>query len=368
MNYNKIFNKAFSSLTPITKNKEICSNVMERAKKMNEKKKITFKRPLAVVIAAAATIAAATISVGAATGWDFNGAFDSLFKKNTEWMKTSPDYQENDIYEGGFDFSKYGKELDLHYTFDDYTLSIKGVIADETTAYIVYDVVFDKDYDYKEKKDYTNWEMISLIETTDKAMHTNDGDIISVDDNRFTFYQMATGSTENKTLAGNTLVVDFYRLSRGIENSVDCDALYSEEQTLDCGLTVEIPVDFPIYEPRALTVSEENSKANLIDWKNGKEFEVEAKLETISISPLSCDFSFMTVIPADGLSKGDGYGLDDFYFTDTSGKQIEFHVNSYSVDVDYETGAMRYHVRLNKPIDPDNIVSATVGGTTIELK
>jgi len=364
--YRKIFDKAFSNLSPLTDSKVIISNTIERTKNMKTtetKKRASLKKPVTIAAAIVFGVTAATVSVGAATGWNFNEAFNSIFRQRTEVFETTPDYQE---YKADFDFEKYGKGLDLHYSFDDYSLNIKGVIADESTAYIVYDVVFDKDYDYGEKDRYTPWEMKVILETADKAMHTNGGNIISIDDNRFTFYQMATGSTENKTLAGNTLVIDFYGLIRGIENSVDCDALYSEEQALDCGLTVEIPIDFPLYKPRILTVPEENSKANLIDWKNGKEINVEAKLETISLSPLSCDFSFMTGIATEKLTKGDCYDLGDFSFTDTDGNETIFSNNSYSIKVE-DNGRMRYHVHLTQPIEHDEITSVTIGGATIKL-
>ncbi len=360
MNFKEIFKQAFDCVSPVSNDEEIFKGVMERTENMNTKRKIKLKKPVFAVLAAVTAVAAATVTAGAATGWNFNGAFDSIFRQRTEWMETMPELQE---YKSGFDFSKYGKELDLHYSFDSYTLNINGVIADESTAYVVYEVIFDESYDYKEKKGYTPWEMTAILETADLAMNTNDDGLIAADDNRFMFYKMATSGKEDKPLIGNTLVLDFYRLSRGIENSIECDELYSEEQTLDCGLTVEIPVDFPIYNAKEYTVDE---KAYLIDYKGGEKFEVEAELETISVSPLSCNFSFMTEISAELLSKGGCYCLDDFYFTDKSGNEIIFANNSYMVDVE-DNGRMRYHVHLNQPIEPDNIASITVGGITIEL-
>lgn len=361
MDNKEIFSKAFSCLTPLSDNETIYNNVTERAKKMNSKKKISMKKPLSVLLAAALTIAAATVSVGAATGWNFNGAFDSIFRQRTEAFEAAPDYRE---YKSGFDFQKYGKELDLHYSFKNYALNIKGVIADNSTAYVVYDVIFDKAYDYGEKDKYTPWDMIAILETADKAMNTGSDGIISVDNNRFTFYKMATSSDESKTLVGNTLVLQFYRLTRGIENSVDCEEYYSEEQTLDCGITVEIPVDFPVYSPKVYSFIEENSKEYLLDYINGEEYRVDAKLETVSISPLSCDFSFMTEAPEGGFSKGECYMLDDFSFTDKNGNEIIISNTSYSIDVE-DNGRMSYHVPLNQPIEPDEIESVTVGGTTV---
>lgn len=357
----KEYNELFNRISPQSSNVEFLSEILGKAEKMKKKNKISIKKPIIAAFAAVFTLAAATVTVGAATGWDFNGGFDAVFKNRTEQYAT-----ENQVYESGFDFARYGKELDLHYTFDDYTLNIYGVIADKSTAYIMYDVVFDEDFDYKEKEKYTQWDMTAILETADSAMHTNDGHLIAVDGNRFTFYQMATSGKEGINLSGNTLVLNLYRLERGIEQSVECDELYSESQSVDCGLTVEIPVDFPLYDSKIYTVPEEKRRTYLIDHINGKEFNVEAKLETIEISPLSCEFSFLTDIAERGLEKGDCYTLDDFHFTYKDGKEVIFANNSYMIDVD-ETGRQRYHIHLNQPIEPDKINSVTVGGTTIAI-
>lgn len=184
------------------------------------------------------------------------------------------------------------------------------------------------------------------------------------------FVKIISNSNKRKkdiNLAGNTLVLNFSGLGRGIENGVECDELYSESQIVDCGLTVEIPVDFPLYKSKAYVVSEGNSKAYLIDYKNGVEFNVEAKLETIEISPLSCEFSFMTDIGERWSEKGDCYSLGAFSFTYKDGTEIIFAISSYMIHVD-ETGRQRYHVHLNQPIAPDKISSVTVGGTTVVIE
>ena len=44
----------------------------------------------------------------------------------------------------------------------------------------------------------------------------------------------------------------------------------------------------------------------------GEEYKIDAMLESITISQLSCEFIFMTPIGTEMLSKGDGYHLDGF--------------------------------------------------------
>ena len=356
----KEYNELFNRISPQSSNEEFLSQILRKAEIVEKKNKVRMKKPVIAAFAAVFTLAAATITVGAATGWDFNSGFDAVFKNRSEQYINTP------VYQPGFDFAKYGKELDQHYTFDDYTLNIYGVIADESTAYVMYDVVFDEDFDYKEKKNYTAWDMKAILETADSAMTTNDGNLIAADGNRFTFYKMATSGKENINLAGNTLIFNLYRLERGIENSVECDELYSESQVVDCGITIEIPVDFPIYSPVTYSVSSDKANSYLIDYVGGEEYKIDAMLESITISQLSCEFIFMTPIGTEMLSKGDGYHLDGFSVVYEDGEEVIFVNNSYTMDVE-ESGRMRYRIHLNQPIDPDRISSVTVGGTTIAI-
>lgn len=356
----KEYIELFDRISPQSSNEEFLSQILGKAEIMKKKNKISIKKPIIVAFAAVFTFAAATVTVGAATGWDFNGGFDAVFKNRTE--QYASEYQ---AYETGFDFAKYGKELDLHYTFDDYTLNIHGVIADKSSAYVVYDVIFDEDYDYGEKEKYTPWDMIMIMETADRAMISNNNELIKADGNRFTFYHMAS-STEENPIAGNTLVLEFIRLERGITQSVKYDELYSEVQNLNCELTVEIPVDFDICESVSPNISASDKKAYLIDYVNNEPVKVEAKLEKIELSPLSCEFVFMTDIADDGLVKGEAYTLDEFFFTYKNGEIVSCTYDCL-IGVE-ESGEMRFNVNLNQPIEPDKISSVTVGGTTIEIE
>ena len=87
MDNKEIFIKAFSQLDPLTDNETMLKNVKERAEKMNTGKRISFKKPLAVIAAAVLTVTAATISVGAATDWDYFGVFGQIFGKRGENIK-----------------------------------------------------------------------------------------------------------------------------------------------------------------------------------------------------------------------------------------------------------------------------------------
>ena len=84
MNYKKIIDDSFSTLTPLTVNEEIIRNVTERAEKMEKKKRISIKKPVIAVCAAVAAVAVGTISVGAATNWGYIDYFKNMFAQNYE--------------------------------------------------------------------------------------------------------------------------------------------------------------------------------------------------------------------------------------------------------------------------------------------
>lgn len=355
--YKKIFDKAFSGLSPLTDSKKIAENVIERTNNMKtsrNKKYISFKKPIAIAAAAVFGITAATVSVGAATGWNFNKAFGKIFETEKSALDNCSSNED-------FDFSKYGKSLDLHYEFENHSVNIKGIIADETTAYVIYDIIFDEDYDYKPKENYREWFSTMTIDTPDSCMNTYWNEIISTEDNRFTFYSLATGGDEGKTLSGNTLIIDFPSLYR--ENDSDNPM---DWQILECGINVEIPVDFPVYEKKTIPAPEDN-KAYLIHGAGAKEFKIDAALEKIELSPFSCNFAFKTSLtPEEFYKDGNSYLIDKFSFTDKNGNEILYDKNSYSIYFD-ESGRLFYHTYLRTPIAPDEITAITVGGITVPL-
>lgn len=65
MNYKKIFDSSFSTLTPLTTNEEIVRNVTERAGKMERKKKSNVKKKTMAIFAAVAVLMVGTIAAAA---------------------------------------------------------------------------------------------------------------------------------------------------------------------------------------------------------------------------------------------------------------------------------------------------------------
>lgn len=184
MNYKKIIDESFSTLTPLTANEEIIKNVTERAEKMEKKKRISIKKPIIAVCAAVAAVAVGTISVGAVTNWGYMDYFKNMFAKNYEGnvavnteikevpVQTNAEYQ--DISEittvanelnapvttvsdatvqttekveyvpeqpiGTFDFEKHGKALDLTMEGNGVTATVDGILVYDDMCYFVYTV------------------------------------------------------------------------------------------------------------------------------------------------------------------------------------------------------------------------------------
>ncbi len=125
MNYKKIFDDSFSTLTPLTVNEEIIRNVTERAEKMEKKKRISINKPVIAVCAAVAAVAVGTISVGAASGWNLPEIIHSWFGGNESIaMENLADVTAENITDN---FSK----LDFE---------IKGAISDDNITSIFMEV------------------------------------------------------------------------------------------------------------------------------------------------------------------------------------------------------------------------------------
>lgn len=84
MNYSEMFKKSFSSVSPVKNDKELLKSVLERTEKMENKKKMSLKKPLIAVCAAVIAITMATVTVGAANDWDYVGMFKIIFGDKAE--------------------------------------------------------------------------------------------------------------------------------------------------------------------------------------------------------------------------------------------------------------------------------------------
>lgn len=140
------YKRLFNSIAPIKSDEELLKAVLDRKaeKNMSPKKKFS-KKAILIPAAAAALLGTTAIGVSAAYQWNLPAAFEDMFRDRFEQYNGTSDVKTKNVM---FDFSVIGKELDLTYNFDNFDVVIKGIAADEHSAYLLYDVVFAEDYDY----------------------------------------------------------------------------------------------------------------------------------------------------------------------------------------------------------------------------
>lgn len=393
MSIEKRLRESFSEITPPTDNGTITRNVIERAENMdknNESRKPRMNRAAITIIAAAAVLATVTVSVGAATGWSFNRTLDQANQQivnnhgahhvtaySTDEAQRSPDSADTTVIKPQtqpFDYLAGGKELDLWYSFDDFKLNIKGICADDFMAYVLYDIIFDEDFDYSPKAGWTAWQVASTPKAVDKALDEQPElgmvcsfgeDVISREGNILHCYSMPMMSPEY-TWVGKTLTLDFMNVSRYIPTSPKEDTPDNGIEELsfgENGLHVEIPIDFAIFEP---TVWEINQPADLSANENNRIMYGDNATGTVkyfSASPLS----WRAYVEADTskFEKGSvGYYLDLII---SAGEEPVKTTKGVGYTWGDDNGQGKVGL-FESPVDPSDITSISICGKTFELK
>ncbi len=374
MNIDRNIRESFSEITPLTDNETIIRNVLERANNMKESRKPRLHKGAVAAIAAAAVLITATVSVGAATDWDFNLGFGEAiksigtkYKNDAGITDAEPGVQTKtsswDGYDKQFDFLSAGKELDLWYDFDGYKLNFKGVCADEYAAYLLVDIVFDEDFDYAPKEGWTDWELCAVIDAVSEnhpelgGVCTMGEGIISQEGNIVHCYNVAMLFSD-ETWEGNTMTIDIgegpRRYLPGV--SEQDDSAWKDKEVLDCGLHIEIPMDFDLCESRVYTFDEQ---IDLSAVEHNREWYGEGRtgtLKSFRVSPLTWSIEFDA--DTSFFEKGDAYELD---------LEINLRDRTLTADDLLNGYGTMYNSIFTKPIDPDDIVSITVCGQTFPV-
>ena len=389
MSIEKRLRDSFSEITPPTDNVTMVRNVIERAENMNknESRKPRLNRAAVIVIAAAAVLAAATVSVGAANGWSFNSAFEQVNQtiadhhavtvystaeagQNAESAETAVSAESVKLSEP-FDYLSGGKELDLWYSFDDFKLNIKGICADDFSAYVLYDIIFNEDFDYSPKAGWTEWEVTAIPDAVDKALaeqpelgmvYTFSEGVISREGNVLHCYLMPMLFNEY-TWGGKTMTLDFDSMWRYVPSHSESEEI-SQREILsfgENGLHVEIPIDFQLFET---TTWEINKPVDLSANESNRNFygeNISGTVTNFSATPLG----YRVFVEADtsDFTKGDCYTLDmSFNVGGTTVSTAPGHGFSWTnSDGEGEIGIFTH------PIDPADISSITICGQTYEL-
>lgn len=376
MNDHMRFKNSFSEVTPPTNNETIVRNVIERANNMSEKKKLGISKRAVAVLAAAVVLVGAAVSVGAATNWSFNLSMGKAMEDIGSKYEAPAEVQtaeEEPEEQSGFDFLSTGKELDQWYSFDDYKLNIRGVCADEKVAYLLMDVVFDDDIDCAPKDGWTDWDIISVLDTVelyDEERPQIGGlvtimshGIISQEGNTVHLYvqaQLRSGAS----WSGQTMTVE---IKDGPFRCIPTTSEKSEQPYLNMeqyegGVSLEIPIDFPLYESKVYTFDESldlsSVELNRIYYGEG----LTGMLKYVKVSP----FSWEVMVEADTsmFLKSECYDFDITFSTDSGTVRTPAGYGS----MDVADGSQTDSGLFTPAVAPDEIRSVTVCGREFALK
>ena len=330
MNYKKIIKDSFSTLAPLTVNEEIIRNVTERAEKMEKKKRIAFKKPLAIIAAAVLTVAAATISVGAATDWDYFGVFGQIFGKSGENIK------DNVVPEATV----------LCDTIDTMDFEIVAAAADKHSVMIIIDVYPENGF--------------KLVEETEH------GTIIHPIWDLF-----ITFDSENISGSVNPLEVSEEKVRLNVRMNTLTE-IKNEKVTVKAAQKFE-----PVYENGFTTESyggDYNWSAEFMVSYTGEEIRYEKEL-TVPCTVGSATVTGIEISPISAYVEGERldnlfgeYGsYDENYVLFNNGERViicEIATSGY----EYPIGKTYLALTFAEPINPEEAVSVVIGDTVIELK
>lgn len=137
MDYNKVFKHAFSSVALQTDDESFVKSVTERKIEMESRKKISIKRTVITICAAAAALSLGVVTAAAAGLINFNEIFGGTIKTQSEELGEQ----------------LIGNASDIKWTVsdDDYVVNLKGVTGTENSLLAVIEIARA---DGKPVKDY----------------------------------------------------------------------------------------------------------------------------------------------------------------------------------------------------------------------
>lgn len=331
MNYNKIFDKAFSDLAPITSNDEICSNVMERARKMENKKRIKVRKPFAVAVAVILTAAAATISVGAATDWDYFGVFGQIFGTKGENIKDNVLPEANVICDN----------------IDDMNFEIVAAAADKHSVLTILDVYSENGFKLIEETEHGTivHPVHDLHVYYDFESMESSGVGIHIIEQSEEKVRLGVTMITESTIKDEKLTMYAVRENKKDETSEHPEGWYV--------WSAEFAVSYTGEETRY-------EKEMTLPCDDGS-----AKITGIEISSISA------CIEGENLERLFEFYhyYEDNYLVLNNGEKVMFpNCSSSSYISDDPRGSTLLNLGFAEPVKPDEIVSITIGDNTIKLK
>lgn len=330
MDNKKIFIEAFSELDPLTDNEAIAKNVMERAKKMSTKKRFTIRKPFAVAAAAIITAAAATITVGAATDWDYFGVFGQIFGAKSENIK------DNIVPEATV----------LQDTIDTMDFEIVAVAADKHCVLTILDVYSENDF--------------KLIEETEHGTIVHPIHDLLIFINPESIGSSGTGI--------HILEQSEEKVRLGIRMSTETE-IKNEKLTINAILENK-------KNENGEYIFDEDSyylwSAEFMVSYTGEEIRYEKEAELSFAKATGIEISSISAcIEGENLDKlfEEYHDYDDNYLVLDSGEKVMFtHTSSSSYIEGDPRGSTLLILGFAEPVKPEEVVSITIGDNVILLK
>ncbi len=316
-----------------------------------------FKRPAVILAAAAVTVSAGVTAAGASVGWDFSQLFEGFYNRiSTEYAGYVDTGIENQV--STVDLSEMGINLDKTVDFGYGTVHFTGAIADSNVVMVMYDLTV---------KDEVLEEYYSKFSKDGKKPFINlDSSFLnlrcSFSDGLGSLLSIPDGTINNE--AGCSITKAYYYqdgyLSKDmtIELKFDTFTMNSSgrswwELELEEPVTLSLPLGFMNTDRIAVSPNVE------ITHDNYRYF-----LEDVVITPLSIRWytqrgEKMGNLPLQSepliYRFKDGTEVKNYGITETA----EFNES--------DPGRELHSALLEKPIDPSELASVTIGDYTINL-
>ena len=343
----KYYNSLFDKITSDMSDSELLYKALRKAEDMENKTvKRSYKKSFIALCAAVGVLAAGTVAVGAVNNWNFKQAFEDLFRSSMSDIGISGEAPESDTAK--IDFAELGCELDMRYEFEAGTFVIRGAISDGNNAYVLYDVELDEKY----AKDSEQYDWGITLDNLDMDV-SSVRDVYSVNGNVVSGYQKLTSRNENG-FAYDHLTFMFYGSQRFSKEFAD-----NPLAEMDHFRTEEF-IKLPLVENKDMTIT--------VDAEKPVDLGLVGVCDdtTVTVTPLGIRFttSDFSLKPID--LKAEVLGVEaEIVFND--GTSIKTG-NEFSGSITENGEHLIASAEFDYPINSQNVVSVSIGNSTIAIK
>lgn len=368
----KEYKELFDKLSPVRGDDELLKAVLDRKAENNMGTK-KFSKNIFIPVIAAAVLGATAVGASAAYQWSQAQAVQKVFENKGNVETDIPKYDLNKLG---------GKALNDVFEGTGYTIKTTGVAADDHTAYLFYDLIFDEDFDYalgeSEKWICTFFPHLEMDwikefwgnrgDQNQDAVHPTargDSGTLGVEDNVFHMYSLFTIS--GITLPNKTLGFDFMGLCRyNTVTKESEDDISKADESKD--RVIPVTIDFVTTES---TIVKPNKRVTLESGLSGELTYAEISPFTLSTRILWDEHEETAVEDKSSLKNGkfeiSGPVLDEIMtslkikFKDGTVKDINaFAANNYS-------NCESLMLAWEYPVEVDQIESITIGDVDVKF-